>query len=164
MGVYWCCHCGKMLPVAKNSHFSCSECAVSCHESCYPLVPELCGLPPALIAQLRLFKIGGSSVSNKEKALVKNVKKVNNLSPKYLNVLPSKPINVSKAPPLPPKNSAYRPVSLDEFKFIAVLGKGNFGKVMLAQERLSDDYYAIKVLKKEFILEHDEVERFSFIN
>jgi hypothetical protein len=50
-------------------------------------------------------------------------------------------------------------VGLDDFTFLAVLGKGNFGKVMLAQEKFTNAYYGIKVLKKEFILEHDEVER-----
>ncbi|KAJ3149573.1 Serine/threonine kinase [Geranomyces variabilis] len=49
-------------------------------------------------------------------------------------------------------------IGLDDFTFIAVLGKGNFGKVLLAEERYSKQLYAIKVLKKEFIIENDEVE------
>ena len=40
-----------------------------------------------------------------------------------------------------------------------MLGKGNFGKVMLAEEKKSNNLYAIKVLKKEFIIDNDEVER-----
>lgn len=49
-------------------------------------------------------------------------------------------------------------IGLDHFNFLAVLGKGNFGKVMLAETKRSRKLFAIKVLKKEFIIENQEVE------
>ncbi|KAJ1919306.1 Serine/threonine kinase [Mycoemilia scoparia] len=49
-------------------------------------------------------------------------------------------------------------VSIDDFRFITVLGKGNFGKVILSEEKRTRSLYAIKVLKKQFIAENEEFE------
>ncbi|EDQ92160.1 uncharacterized protein MONBRDRAFT_34933 [Monosiga brevicollis MX1] len=51
-----------------------------------------------------------------------------------------------------------RDVTIDDFDMLKVLGKGTFGKVMLAKDKSDGELYAIKVLKKEVILEKEEVE------
>lgn len=58
----------------------------------------------------------------------------------------------------PHRRRRRRKIGLDDFQFLAVLGKGNFGKVMLAESRHTQKLCAIKVLKKDFIVENDEAD------
>uniref|UniRef100_A0A8C4I109 protein kinase C n=1 Tax=Dicentrarchus labrax TaxID=13489 RepID=A0A8C4I109_DICLA len=50
------------------------------------------------------------------------------------------------------------PLCLQDFKLIAVLGRGHFGKVLLSEYKKTGSLYAIKALKKGDIVARDEVE------
>ncbi|XP_014841688.1 PREDICTED: serine/threonine-protein kinase N1 isoform X2 [Poecilia mexicana] len=59
----------------------------------------------------------------------------------------------------PPANRQKKgPLSIQDFKLIAVLGRGHFGKVLLSEYRKTGTMYAIKALKKGDIIARDEVE------
>ena len=55
------------------------------------------------------------------------------------------------------KDKDIKKVSLSDFKILKVLGRGTFGKVCLVQYKSTKKYYAMKIMKKNIILEHDQV-------
>ncbi|KAM7119932.1 LOW QUALITY PROTEIN: RAC-alpha serine/threonine-protein kinase-like [Molossus nigricans] len=48
-------------------------------------------------------------------------------------------------------------VTMNEFEYLKLLGKGTFGKVILVKEKATGRYYAMKILKKEVLVAKDEV-------
>jgi RAC serine/threonine-protein kinase len=51
-----------------------------------------------------------------------------------------------------------RSKKIEDFEMLKVLGKGTFGKVMLGRDRETKELFAIKILKKDVIIEKEEVE------
>jgi len=58
-----------------------------------------------------------------------------------------------------------RPLSVEDFELLKVLGKGSFGKVMLVKKKNSGELYAMKTLRKQALvkrnqLQHTQTERY----
>jgi novel protein kinase C epsilon type len=161
----WCCHCGYMLPVASTKGYDrCEHCYVSCHAECKVYVPNLCGMPIEKANLLLKELMEVEKMKQKKNRLMSSpsqaavITQPEKASTKILPAVPPKPN--ADVPSSDSKTSVLKPktATLDDFQFIAVLGKGNFGKVMLTEEKATKKLWAIKVLKKEFILQNDEVE------
>ena len=56
------------------------------------------------------------------------------------------------------KHKTIKTVELNDFQIMKVLGRGSFGKVCLVQYKPTKEYYAMKSLKKDVLLDNDQVE------
>jgi serine/threonine protein kinase len=137
----FCCHCGLLLPLGKNQISKCSECGKTCHHECEVLLPNLCGMSNEMAKSFM------SAIEKSEQE--KRLNKVEALRKHHTILVASTSIKVPK------KN--IKPPTLNDFHFITVLGRGSFGKVMLAEEKSTKKLFAIKILKKQYIVEKDEV-------
>jgi len=77
------------------------------------------------------------------------------------------PISSALDDDMPNMSSDHRPtfakkgdmdVSLADFEMKKVIGRGSFGKVFLVQKRGTNEIYAMKSLRKDVIIEYDQVE------
>ncbi|KAM9778842.1 serine/threonine-protein kinase Sgk1 isoform X1 [Syngnathus typhle] len=86
------------------------------------------------------------------------VQSILNLSPpqdaELMSTNPSPPPSPTQQINLgPSSNPSAKP---NDFHFLKVIGKGSFGKVLLARHRQDDRFYAVKVLQKKAILKKKE--------
>ena len=56
------------------------------------------------------------------------------------------------------KHKTIKNVGVDDFNLIKVIGRGSYGKVCLVQFKQTNDLYAMKSLKKDVLLDEDQVQ------
>uniref|UniRef100_A0A8C8CTH2 Protein kinase C n=1 Tax=Oncorhynchus tshawytscha TaxID=74940 RepID=A0A8C8CTH2_ONCTS len=129
----FCDHCGSLLWGLVRQGLHCKICKMNIHIRCKGNVAPSCGVNSVELAN-KLAEMGLQAGGlSKRNSLQRTLESGN------------------------PQQQTRR-LGITDFTFLQVLGKGSFGKVMLARLNSSERVFAVKVLKKDIILQDDDVE------
>uniref|UniRef100_A0A8C7C108 Protein kinase C n=1 Tax=Neovison vison TaxID=452646 RepID=A0A8C7C108_NEOVI len=150
MSPTFCDHCGSLLWGLVKQGLKCEDCGMNVHHKCQKKVANLCGINQKLLAEA----LNQVTQRPSRKSETETVGIYQNFERK------------SGVPgDIVPDSGTYGKIwegssrcNIENFTFHKVLGKGSFGKVLLAELKGKKEFFAIKALKKDVVLIDDDVE------
>ncbi|KAL6036401.1 hypothetical protein STEG23_012632, partial [Scotinomys teguina] len=180
----FCEHCGTLLWGLARQGLKCDACGMNVHHRCQTKVANLCGINQKLMAEaLAMIESTQQARSLRDSEHIFREGPVeiglpcsikNETKPPCVPT-PGKrePQGISWESPLDgmdkmdhssePEGNVQRAtlqlkLKIDDFVLHKMLGKGSFGKVFLAEFKRTNQFFAIKALKKDVVLMDDDVE------
>ncbi|XP_059965047.1 protein kinase C delta type isoform X2 [Mesoplodon densirostris] len=153
MSPTFCDHCGSLLWGLVKQGLKCEDCGMNVHHKCQMKVANLCGINQKLLAEA-LNQVTQRPARRSDSETTETVGIYQNFEKKP-GVSGDDVQGTGTYGKIWESSTT---CSIENFTFVKVLGKGSFGKVLLAELKGKKEFFAIKALKKDVVLIDDDVE------
>ncbi|XP_053321387.1 protein kinase C theta type isoform X2 [Spea bombifrons] len=175
----FCEHCGTLLWGFAKQGLKCADCGVNVHHKCQSKVANLCGINQKMMAEA--LALVEKKQQDRRQQETEQIYREGPVEVGELSAAHGKPfvLSVKKEPQgiswempaaeikdqEPSTDSRLREhlcshirLTFNDFVLHKMLGKGSFGKVFLAEFKDTNQFFAMKVLKKDVVIMDDDIE------